>query len=64
MIGWIKDRLTKEMREELESHREAMKLSVAEVAAMRAEAANMRRLITALRDVNADLDRRLTSGEN
>lgn len=71
MLAWIRDWLNKDLRDELEvvraatiDARERLELARQERVKLEGEAENMRRLITALRDVNADLDRRLLNGEN
>lgn len=71
MLRRFREWLTRELRAELEyfrnrafkSEAEAERLQAA-CKARSAELANMQLLIRALRDVNADLDRRLVNGEN
>lgn len=64
MLRRFREWLTRELRDELEYAKTLAKNCHEEACALRVENERARALIRALRDVNADLDRRLVNGEN
>lgn len=64
MLRRFREWLTRELRAELEYAKTLARNCHEEACALRIENDRARTLIRALRDVNADLDRRLSSGEN